>query len=401
MQQRPFVDEILAPLPSYSIQKKSDEHLRVLAYNALQDGLFYSNRLPAFTRILQALEPDIIGFQEIYDHSSAQVAAQVENILPSTFEESWYHAKAGPDIHAISRYPIVANHTIQGNSSSQGNGAFLIDLPGFEEHLLLIVAHTPCCDNDFGRQLEIDAMMAFIRNAKNGIGPFILNSNSPIMIVGDMNMVGEGQQLSTLLSGDIVNESIYGPDFTPDWDGNDLLDSLPYTTGLPMSFTWYNEGSSYSAGRLDFNIYSASNLELHNQLSLFTPALPEDSLSTYSLLAADVLIASDHLPIVCDFEVKNLTPVSLMDRVDEMAHLMLYPNPSYGKINLQLDLAKSDFVKLSLLDINGQEIGVYLEELVLAGKQEIGLELGDLLSGVYFLKISVGEVNWVEKMILD
>ncbi|MFT5765773.1 MAG: hypothetical protein ACI8X3_003210, partial [Saprospiraceae bacterium] len=234
-----FSVDLPEPLPVYSIQKKTNADLRVLSYNVLSDGLFDASRVSSFTRILQAIRPEIIGFQEIYDHSSSQVADQVESMLPSTTGEEWFHANAGSDIHAISRYPILESYTIEGN------GAFLIDLPDIDENLLFIIAHPPCCNNDEGRQMEIDAMMAFLRNAKEGIGPLQLQTDAPIIIVGDMNLVGDRQQLETLLTGNIADEFTYGADFEPDWDGSNLKDSRPYTTHLPMSFTWFNEESRF------------------------------------------------------------------------------------------------------------------------------------------------------------
>ncbi len=325
-----FPADSLGALPAYSIHKIHESNLRILSYNVLSDGLFDQSRLPAFTRILQAIQPDIIGFQEIYNNSPAQVAAQLETILPSAPGQQWYYARQGPDCHAISRYPIVASALIPGYNQGAGNGAFLIDMPDLDEDLLLIVAHPPCCSNDAGRQTEVDLMMEFVREAKGGNGPIPLTVNAPIVIVGDMNLVGDYRQLETLLSGDIGNEAAYGPDFRPDWDGSDFLDSHPYTTELPFSFTWYREGSSFSPGRLDYIIYSGSNLILQNSFSLFSPRLPQDSLTAHSLLADDVVVASDHLPIVADFELANLTSHNDPLSTPGLGILSIQPNPSQG-----------------------------------------------------------------------
>jgi exonuclease III len=295
------------PLPDFSIQKFPESDLRVISYNVLFNGVFDPARIPSFTRLLQAIEPDIIGFQEIYDFSSAQVASQVESMLPSSTGQQWFHAKEGPDCHAISRYPILESALIPGYNQNAGNGAFLIDVAGIETGLLLIVAHPPCCGNNEGRQIEVDLIMEFLREAKEGNGPIPLQPGAPIVILGDMNLVGDHRQLETLLTGNIFDESSYGPDFIPDWDDNNLLDSHPYVTGLPFSFSWYNEESNFSPGRLDYIIYSGSNLMLQNSFSLFTPGLSQDNLNALNLFANDAIAASDHLPLVVDFELNNLT----------------------------------------------------------------------------------------------
>jgi hypothetical protein len=287
------------PLPRVfapSLKKLDTAHLRLLSYNVLHDGLFDPARTNSFSRILNALAPDLIGFQEIYDHNAEQVAEQIETMLPSGEQAQWYSAKIEPDIIAVSRFPIVSEHLIKG-----GNGGFLINLrPTHDSHLLLIVAHPPCCDNHSRRQDEIDAIMEYIREVK--AGSFIdVAPDTPIVIVGDMNLVGFAQNLSTFLTGDIINENTYGPDFAPDWDDTELTDLNPPVTERPMFFTWYQESSAFSPGRLDYIIYTDSVVKPGNNFVLFTPALSDDALTLYGLHATDATTASDHLPVVGDF----------------------------------------------------------------------------------------------------
>jgi exonuclease III len=389
-------NDALEPLPSFSIQKSNESDLRIISYNVLSNGLFDQARLPAFTRLLQATQPDIIGFQEIYNYSSEQVANQVESILPSSTGQAWYHAKAGPDCHAISRYPILESADIQGS----GNGAFLIDVPETETDLLLIVAHPPCCANNVGRQIEIDLLMKFLREAKEGNGPIPLEVNAPIVIVGDMNLVGDSRQLETLLTGDIFDESAYGSDFNPDWDGNNLLDSKPYVPGLPLSYTWYDEGSSFSPGKLDYIIYSGSNLILQNSYSLFTPSLPQDSLTTYNILANDAVDASDHLPVVADFELKNLTALKNPLPKQDFGILQIYPNPSHGLTEISINNPHQDFITIQLIDQNGKEVSILHQENLNSGEHKFQFDTSAFPSGMYFIKMKNAEFTDSKKIII-
>lgn len=59
------------PLPAYSIDKLDSSHIRVLSYNVLRDNLFAQDKQVYYSRILQAISPDIIGFQEIYQNGSS------------------------------------------------------------------------------------------------------------------------------------------------------------------------------------------------------------------------------------------------------------------------------------------------------------------------------------------
>lgn len=382
-----FVDEVQEPLPSYTIQAPSSSDFRVLSYNVLSDGLMGSNRLPFFTRILQSLEPSIIGFQEIYDHTPEQVAARVESILPSGAGETWYHAGVEEDIQVISRYPILETHLISIDGGISGNGAFLIDIPNLEEPLLFINAHPPCCSNNFFRQEEIDAIMAFIRNVKDGTGPFQLPEDSPIIIVGDMNLVGFNQQLATFLSGDILNEAVYGADFTPDWDGGNLKDSNPFTTNLPNVFTWYSTNSPFSPGKLDYILYSGSNLAIENSFSLFTNSLPTDSLTTYSLNQSDAANASDHLPVVADFSLKNPTSVINPTAAIGFRLVNVTPSPAQDRLELSLEISEAADFTIQLLSSSGQILTTLLDERLLQGAQTLEFDCSALPNGTYILQM--------------
>lgn len=395
-----FSTDTLGPLPAYSFQKKQASDLRILSYNVLSDGLFDQARIPAFTRILQAIQPDIIGFTEIYNYSPAQVATQLESILSSAPGQQWYYARQGPDCHAISRYPILASALIPGYNQGSGNGAFLIEVPGIEPDMLLIVAHPPCCSNNSGRQTEVDLIMEFVRESKAGNGPIPLALDAPIVIVGDMNLVGDFRQLETLLTGNINDEASYGQDFTPDWDNSNFLDSHPYITGSPFSFTWYREGSSFSPGRLDFIIYSGSNLLLNNRFSLFTPSLPQDSLNTYSLLADDVVLASDHLPIVADFELKNLTSHSDLLPNQGLGILSVHPNPSLGKAELSIRIDHSELVVVQLLAADGEEVAMLHQQYLPPGEHTVQLDTSAIPAGMYVVHVKTSRGSDSKKIVI-
>lgn len=298
-----FASGVAEPHISYSITKKSAEQLRIMSQNVEFDGFFDEANKPIFDRLYDAVQPDIICFQEIYDHTPQDLTARLEEMLPSPEGESWQTAHVN-DTFIASRYSIKSYYSPGGF----GNGAFYLDLrPDYPTDALILSAHPPCCDNDAARQQEVDAMAAFIRDAKTEGGELQLPENTPIIITGDMNFVGDPQQVSTLLTGDIVDEGSYGADFLPDWDGAAFSQALPYTSGLPMTFTQgvrTNPGS-YSKGRLDYMIYSASVLELQNEFILYTNALPQDSLTRYGLQSGDTENASDHFPLISDFKLNT------------------------------------------------------------------------------------------------
>ena len=385
------------PLPEYSISKPSEDLLRILSYNVLFDNLFENPLESNYRRILQALVPDIIGFQEIYNHSSDATAEKVKSLTDPN--QTWYHSKIQPDIIAISRYPIEDAHLIPGsNSSGGGNGAFLINLlPQYDSKLIFIVAHTPCCENNSGRQQEIDAIMAFVRGVKTGNSPFSVPEQTPIVIVGDMNLVGNQQQLETLLTGDIINQSLYGADFNPDWDDSAFEDAFPKTSNLPFAFTWFNESSSFSPGRLDCIIYSGSVMTLRNSYTLFTRSLTQSQLFDHYLDTEDVILASDHLPIIADFELGNVS--SSATTVDH-AHLNIdvSPNPSSSQINVSYNLKEGSFVDIYLLDSKGRKVREVRSGWQGPGQQELKINGTALSGGIYYLRIRMDAYEQTEKI---
>ena len=288
-------------LTSYSIKNPNDSLIRFMTHNVLMDNLFNTNDTSSFRRMYQTILPDVIGFQEIYNHSADETATLVEEFIPSGGDENWYSAKVGDNI-------IVSRYAVKGEHSIGQNGAFLLDLrPDYNTDVLVLNAHTPCCDNDQSRQEEIDALMAFVRDAKNGTGELTISEDTPILIMGDMNVVGDPQNIETLLTGDIVNENTYGNDFTPGWNGNDFTDSKPLTSGLPMTFTRWSESGAgnYSNGRLDMIVYSSSVMSLENSYVMYTNSILQDTLDQYPMQRADSEKASDHLPLVADFSITS------------------------------------------------------------------------------------------------
>lgn len=368
-------------LPSpFSLKKEKTEYLRVMSYNVLKDNFFEQSLQQNYKRILNALNPDIIGFCEIYDSSPEQTAALVESHLPSTGNQKWYYDGTSPDIRVVSRYPIINKRSINGN------GAFLIDIG--KSKLVFIVAHLPCCSNETQRQQEVDNIMSFIRGVKFGISPFQVPQNTPIIIVGDMNLVGLRQQQQTFLTGNIFENSTYGPDFKPDWDDTNLEDAIPMTNNMPTTFTWYNDFGSYSAGRLDYLIYSGSVIELKNSFALWSRSLTPDQLVLSGLKKEDVQVASDHLPLIGDFMIPDFSSSTYEETVKHPF--------DYLTINNQLIFNSKLSGRIILTDISGQ---IMLNTLKSSQNEQIVIDFTwPSVSGIYILHFSTDKENYSTKI---
>jgi hypothetical protein len=288
------------PSKTYSINKQSDKFIRIISHNVEFSSFFREDRKDSYKRLYRTIQPDIIGFSELYqDYKLEDVTTRLEEILPSPPGKSWKANRTADNV-------LATRYSFKFNSSAGpfGNGAFLLDLrPKYNSDLLVIVAHPSCCDNDPSRQNEADAMAAFIRDAKASGGKLTLAEKTPVIIVGDMNFVGDPRQVTTMVKGDIVQEDKFGGDYVPDWDGTFFEDAKPRTSNLPHTFTHSGSGApgTHSKGRLDYIFYSGSVLELKNSFVMYTPAMPQDTLSKYGLLKNDSENASDHFPLIGDY----------------------------------------------------------------------------------------------------
>jgi len=182
-----------------------------------------------------------------------------------------------------------------------GNYWALVDLPDdrYAVDLSVISAHPPCCDKEKERQDELDGIAAWLRDLVTP-GGRDLPQGTPIVIAGDMNLVGGARQVRTLVAGEIADEESFGPSHPADWDGSSLADAEPRHAGGRDIYTWRDARGSFAPGKLDYIVYSDSVARLGNAFALATEELDAATLERYGLRADDTLDASDHLPVVAD-----------------------------------------------------------------------------------------------------
>ncbi|MBK8701277.1 MAG: endonuclease/exonuclease/phosphatase family protein [Saprospiraceae bacterium] len=295
----------------YSFQKKQQDQVRVMSYNVARDGLTDPVTGPLQQKLIQAANPDVICFQEIYNANASEIVGIMNAILPLPGGRSWQATKVNPDIITVTKYCIEATQSINGNGVSliyTGNAC--------DKAMVIFNLHLPCCANDTDRQAEVDAVMAKLRRMKqnNGDG-FLYPPGTPTLILGDMNLVGFNRQRTTLITGDIDNEGSYGPDFNPDWDGTDLEDALPFVPGMPLTYTWYDEGNDFLPGRLDYMFFTGNKMRIENAFVLETFGMDLETLQDFNFHITDAREASDHLPLVVDFTLGATNPRSLSANV--------------------------------------------------------------------------------------
>ena len=376
-----------AYLPSYDLQKQSDEQLRLMSYNVLRDGFLDFTQADHLKAVLVAMQPDIIAFQEIYDMPLLGLSQLINDLLPLPNGKQWEFAKAGPDII------VFTKGTIEAVAPIDGNGVFLLYDEAGENPILLYNVHLPCCANDDERQTEIDRILSVIRDkGDSNLINFLYPENAPIIITGDFNLVGIKQNYTSFIEGDIVSEFAFGSDFAPDWNNANLIDANPYVTGYPSNYTWRDEFSGYNPGKLDFVFYSGSVMKQENAFVLDTEYLSDSELSNLNLSSSTTRLASDHLPLIVDFTLgvrdedgdgyssdvdcddnnpainpaatdianngidENCDGLDNLTSVNEFDHFQftIYPNPSQDL--LKIDAHPSYTFNLRIYNAEGQQV---------------------------------------------
>ncbi|HKQ49618.1 MAG TPA: endonuclease/exonuclease/phosphatase family protein [Phycisphaerae bacterium] len=293
--------------------------VRIVAYNTQGNFITDPAADPEFNRILIALRPDIICFEEINTSlSSGTIASRLNSIIPIGGAGWQIHlGKSGGTRNVLaSRFPLSQTRidTIP-ESSTRGVTIALADLPNATHpvDVYLHGVHLKCCGNaggseDADRQRSADAIANWLGDARGAARPsgnnIVLPPNTPMIVLGDFNLVGGPQPENTLLTGNIIDNATFGTDVKGDWDVSDLTNLNPLDPFTGNNFTW--QGSqSFPPSALDRFMVTDSAFTVANKFILNTDAMTPSALAAAGLQAGDTLPqnSSDHLPIVMDLRV--------------------------------------------------------------------------------------------------
>lgn len=390
------------------INREDTSYLRIMNWNVEWDGLLDPLRENSFERILQAVQPDIICFNEFFNSSADQVRNKINQMLPLPGGASWNAVKLDAGNVTLSKFPISQSWEVY---PGQRITASLIDLPGwFEKDVMVINSHFKCCggsSNDETRQREADATVAFILDARTPGGVIDLPGGTPFLVLGDLNLVGLRQQLTTLVTGEIINTQLFGQGGPPDWDNTDLEDLLSQQTDKRTAYTWRNDGSPFPPGRLDFMIYANSVMYVEKHFVIQTEVMSIERLNEYGFQQFDTRTASDHFPKVADFSLEIITDVEEESGLPDFRLEQNYPNPfnpttkiKYSIPSVPLNGVEGSPVTLKVYDVLGNDVAALVNEKKTAGSYEITFDGRGLTSGIYFYQLKAGNNITTKKMIL-
>ncbi|HUU82787.1 MAG TPA: choice-of-anchor J domain-containing protein, partial [Phycisphaerae bacterium] len=291
--------------------------VRIATYNVHGDFIADASRDAAFNRVLAAVAPDIIVFAEIpSDTVESQIPGRLDTVLP--YGAGSWEVHGGIDTYGTrtviaSRFPLSLKRTDTiPASSTRGVTLALADLPDvdYPVDVYLLGVHLKCCGDpggseDDSRQASADAIANWLGDARGVSRPsgnnISLPADTPMVNLGDFNLVGGPQPENTLITGDIQDTSTYGPDVKGDWDVSDMTNLNPLDPFTGDNFTWQGS-TSYDPSPLDRIIFTDSVAPVANSFILNTDTMTPAALAAAGLQAGDTLPenTSDHLPIAVD-----------------------------------------------------------------------------------------------------
>ncbi len=309
------------------LRKPSPGYVRVMSFNPGWDSIFpdddpqndpwrRDSKPAEFVRIVQAIQPDVLCLQEIKPARDPQQVAGILDAALPLGEGGVWQAHSGQDNVIAARFALRLQDSalvIPGTFTSFGHALALVDLPDadYAQDLYLICAHFKSQGGEANveaRQAHADAVVQWLADLQTPGGEIDLPAGTPVIVLGDLNVydTDPAYHLTTLLTGDVVDEATYGPDVPPDWDGTALTDALPHHNGSGEdTYTWRDDTQAFNPGVLDRILYTDSVLSVAHAFVLNTLAMAEADLEAAGLQAADVLLdlqagRYDHLPLVVD-----------------------------------------------------------------------------------------------------
>lgn len=261
--------------------------IRLVSWNAERGSLF--ERPEPFVRILNALRPDVIAFQELgFETTSAGLADWLDTHVP--IPHGWtVEVASGTGTGVATRTAGVMpgeEHVVIDGDERPVRATSLITAVQ-DRRLLVWSLHLKCCGRiggpeDQRRLDEAKAIYRAMREARYDAMP------RGLVIVGDFNIVGTRTPVDFLMDDN-------------DLDSSDLQELLPLRlTDAGDATTWRSPGAAFLPGRLDVALVSDSSLEVIDTFIFDTEGLAAETCEALGLNGDDCAQASDHLPVVID-----------------------------------------------------------------------------------------------------
>jgi endonuclease/exonuclease/phosphatase family metal-dependent hydrolase len=299
---------VLLPLPAAAddaqfLTRRAPDHLRVLSQNSGSGSIFADGepalppgveaRHERFARVLRAIEPDVVCFQEVRDPRTAADAAHLlDHVLPLGGTRWQAHQWSGNVV--ASRFPLrplPGYEAVHGVRGARGHAVAIVEVPsetGTRE-LAVVCTHMDSRDQTGARLVHTAALLDSVAEARAG-------GRRAVLLTGDLNAYAtdNAPHVAAMLAWAIDGEVV-------------LRDPTPRINAAGTeTWTFKSVNSPHPPAALDRMLFTAATLDPVHGFVLDTTTLSESTLAAVGLrphdVRRDVQTGSlDHLPVVVDF----------------------------------------------------------------------------------------------------
>lgn len=302
----------VAVVKADTIPRVAGATLRLLTWNVSDRALL--TRTDAFARILAALDPDVVLFDEMSREIDAR---RIETFLAQSLTGEWtvVMGQGGGRQHTAvaSRLPITPDATLarvaypdsvalldtlrMPRQPRNDMRTFRVDgipVVGARVHaggrtILLVALDLSCCGYA-GSEEDRFRIMASSAVHDAIAGAVAAGGIDAVVVGGDFNLVGSRTPV------DVMARAL-------DPAGGNLASIDGIRLNGVSNASWRSPTDIFPPGRLDWILYSPSSLFALRSFTFATEDLSAEVLAELGLEREDSERASDHLPIVADYRV--------------------------------------------------------------------------------------------------
>lgn len=254
--------------------------------------------------------------------------------------------------------------------------------------------------------LDVQSSYAYVANGSQGL--FIIDVSDPTNPI--MASVYNDDVIPDIIvkrarDVEVVNNTAYLADYG---NGFHVIDITDKENPIQIS-NEIDYGTSTAIRFKDDIIYLGRYLE---GISIFDVSDPAQilELDTYNTggRVEDIALSGNHILTSewdCGFYLFSLMKTTSTADISsrKSVEVNVYPNPTNSNLTIDIELQNSYFVNVSIVDINGQNLGLLYEGKLPEGDQKIDIQdviINDLKSGIYMLKVTFDDNQIFEPLII-
>ena len=391
-----------------SIIGQTSSSVKIVTYNILNYPNAYTTRNPNFKKVLDDINPDILVVQEIT--SQFAVDEFLANVLGSDFKAGLFINGDDTDnaiFYKDSLFTFISNIPITSSQLTRDISEFTITHNFSNDTLLIYSVHLKATEEDSViRRNEVAVLRTVTDNLPVGtqfivLGDFNIYRANETAYLNLVNQSSSGYVIDPLVAGNWHNNNAYATLHTQSTCGlfsgcpnggsggglDDRFDMILISQSIYDSSGIYMIGNSNKA-------YGNDGLHFNKSINV-----PPFNVITQEIANA-LYNASDHLPVIAEFQFGDVSSVEPIDPSHLTFNLYQnYPNPFNPATKIKFEVQEATKAKLVLYDLLGRKIKTLFDGEAKPGVTEVFLSAEDLDSGVYFYRL-VTENHFAAKKLI-